>query len=145
MSGVNAKSLAKALLFLMVNFSLFAAAEGAAKDSIKIAKPEKYSESICPSDDFETFFKIFSNDMAAQKVYANHLVIITEIDVGDIPNVKYSINTVEKNTLAFPLMPNEIERKKQALHFFLSWEKQLFCSTPLCRISQRHYPARGAG
>jgi hypothetical protein len=53
-----------------------------------------------------------------ERLHTNNLVTITEIDTSDTPDVKYFINTVEKKTLSFPLMPKAEERDKRALHFF---------------------------
>ncbi len=122
MKVVNFSNPSKLLIFLIISFSFSASASASAKDVIngdtKITKPENYSESTCPSDDFDTFFKIFSNNIEAQQVYTNNLITITEIDTSTIPDVKYSINTIEKRKLDFPLVPREVERKKQMLNFF---------------------------
>jgi hypothetical protein len=117
MKIINFNSLLRAAIFLAICISFSTFAGDSIKDGFQKTKLDNFTESACPADDFDGFFKIFSNDEKIQKIYTHPLVTSMWIEVSGVPEPTPFLKTYKKTQLEFPLMPNEKERKERQLTF----------------------------
>jgi hypothetical protein len=101
-------------LILLLSVSLF----GANLDQKKI-------ESIkCPSQDFSLFLRVYTENIAVQKVFTKNPVEKLQLDLDAEPEPKPIVSILRHKKIAFPLIPNNIDRQKNNLVFSIEKNKE---------------------
>jgi hypothetical protein len=77
--------------------------------------PASAAQVACPAQDFDSFFKHFANDVAVQKAFVSVPLQSDSIDPEAEPEPAPVSRQLDKAQIAFPLLPNEQQQRKQGL------------------------------
>ena len=69
----------------------------------------------CPSRHFPEFIKAFSENTEIQAAFTKYPLQQQSLDTNAEPEPKPVVRKLPRNQISFPVLPKEIERKKQSL------------------------------
>ncbi len=69
----------------------------------------------CPSNDFSTFIKAFSDSAEVQMAFTKYPLQEQRLDLNAEPEPKPVVRKIRRAQAVFPLIPNEVERKARLL------------------------------
>ena len=81
------------------------------------------SQIACPSRDFPEFIKAFSENTEVQRAFTKYPLQEQRMDTDAEPEPKPVLRKLRRDQVSFPVMPNEAERKKQALVLIIEEKK----------------------
>ena len=101
----------KHIIFLLI-FSIYSYAYALDPVSHPI---RQVGQAACPSHDFSDFIKAFSENTEVQVAFTKYPLQQQSVDTNAEPEPKPVVRKLPRNQISFPVLPKEIERKKQSL------------------------------
>ena len=111
--GKKLSQLKRAVFLLIFAICSHAYPRDSANDPIK--QTSVGNQIVCPSRDFSEFIKAFSESKEVQMNFTMYPLKEQRLDLNAEPEPKPVIRKLRRDQVAFPVMPNEVERKQKNL------------------------------
>lgn len=73
------------------------------------------TSNACPSQNFDIFLKLFSEDKEIQMEFTKYPLMRLELDLNAEPEPKQILRKLSREDIEFPIMPDEASRTKKSL------------------------------